>query len=481
MNMDKDTSQLDNRRYLLIVVSVAFSAFMSGLNNYIVTVSLPTIANYFNTGTGEISRVVLAYLLTLTSSLLLFGQLGDRIGLKKIFITGYTVFTAGSLLCGLSSGINMLVGFRLLQGLGAAMLSSSGFAIIAKYLPPDRTGRSYGIVSASVALGITTGAPLGGIITGYLTWQWIFFVNVPIGAAAVIIAGKCIPGDPAREDLRGKEKKSFDLPGAALSFFGLATLLYSINVGKTAGWASPTIIISFALAIGLLAFFAVREATCACPLLDFGIFRNRTLSFALLATSMVFMWVAANTFLLPFYLEIIKHQSIQQTSMVLFLYALVHVIFSPQVGRLADRVRPGKLCAIGLASACSSSFFFSYALRLDGMAYVLVFAVWIAASYVFFFAPNSKQIMRLAPSGSHGSASGILNTTSFLSMTFGVAIFENIFSRGFHDFLPTGVSLFRAGIPVPLLIKGFSTAYAFGGVACLAAFCFSLAGQDRGS
>jgi EmrB/QacA subfamily drug resistance transporter len=477
--MNRDKLEPDKRRHLLIVISVAFSSFMSGLNNYIVNVSLPTISNYFNAGTGEISRVILAYLLTLTSSLLLFGQLGDRIGLKRVFITGYTVFTAGSLLCGLSAGINTLVGFRLLQGLGAAMLSSSGFAIIAKYLPPDQTGRSYGIVSASVALGITAGAPLGGLITGYLAWQWIFFVNVPIGMAAIITAAQCIPGDQFRKGSHEEGKKSFDVPGAVLSFFGLATLLYGINTGKAMGWTSPPIVISFTLAIVLLTLFVVRELRCKSPLLDFTLFRNRTLVFALLATSMVFMWVAGNTFLLPFYLEIVKHLTIQQTSMVLFLYAVVHVIFSPRVGRLADRVRPGKLCAVGLASASLSTFFFSYTLRLNSMAYVLVFAVWIASSYVFFFAPNSKQIMRLAPRGRQGSASGVMNTTAFLSMIFGVALFEKIFSHGFSNILPKGVSLLRAGIPAPLLIQGFSTAYFFGGFVCLLAFAFSLAGRDR--
>jgi EmrB/QacA subfamily drug resistance transporter len=477
MNMDE--SQSDKRRHLLIVISVAFSAFMSGLNNYIVNVSLPTISNYFSTGTGEISRVILAYLLTLTSSLLLFGQLGDRIGLKRVFITGYTVFTLGSLLCGLSAGINMLVGFRLLQGLGAAMLSSSGFAIIAKYLPPDQTGRSYGMVSASVALGITTGAPLGGLITGYLAWQWIFFVNVPIGIIAIITASRYIPGEPAGKNSYKETKKSFDVPGAVLSFFGLVTLLYGINMGKAMGWTSPSILVSFASAVILLALFVARELTCVSPLLDFNLFKNRTLTFALLATSMVFMFVAGNTFLLPFYLEIVKHLTIQQTSMVLFLYALVHVIFSPRVGRLADRVRPGKLCAVGLASASLSTFFFSYALRLNSIAHVLVFAVWIASSYVFFFAPNSKQIMHLAPAGQHGSASGVMNTTAFLSMIFGVALFEKVFSHGFSDMLPKGVSLSRAGIPTPLLVQGFSNAYVFGGFVCLLAFFFSLASKDH--
>ena len=335
------------------------------------------------------------------------------------------------------------------------------------------------MVSASVALGITAGAPLGGLITGYLAWQWIFFVNVPIGIAAIITAVQCIPGDPARKGLREEERKSFDVPGAVLSFFGLATLLYGINMGKSLGWTSPSILISFVLAIVLLTLFVARELTCTSPLLDFSLFKDRTLRFALLATSMVFMFVAGNTFLLPFYLEIIKHLTIQQTSMVLFLYALVHVIFSPHVGRLADRVRPGKLCAIGLASASLSTFFFSYALRLQSIAHVLIFAVWIAFSYVFFFAPNSKQIMHLAPAGSHGSASGVMNTTAFLSMIFGVALFEKVFSHGFADILPRGVSLLRAGIPTPLLVQGFSNAYIFGGFVCLLAFSFSLAGIDR--
>jgi predicted MFS family arabinose efflux permease len=250
-------------------------------------------------------------------------------------------------------------------------------------------------------------------------------------------------------------------------------------MGKSMGWTSPSILVSFALAIVLLTLFVMREITCTSPLLDFSLFKDRTLRFALLATSMVFMFVAGNTFLLPFYLEIIKHLTIQQTSMVLFLYALVHVIFSPHVGRLADRVRPGKLCAIGLASASVSTFFFSYALRLQSIAHVLIFAVWIAFSYVFFFAPNSKQIMHLAPAGRHGSASGVMNTTAFLSMIFGVALFEKVFSHGFSDILPRGVSLLRAGIPTPLLVQGFSNAYIFGGFVCLLAFFFSLAGRDR--
>lgn len=476
--MNKDEPVLDRKQQLIIVISVAMSSFMAGLNNYIVNVSLPTISNYFNASIAEVSRVVLSYLLIITSSLLLFGRLGDKLGLKRIFIIGYTVFTAGSFLCGLSGSINMLVGFRLLQGIGSAMLTASGFAIISKYLPADRIGHAFGIMSTSVALGIIAGAPLGGLITGYLSWHWIFFVNVPIGITAIITGNRCIPGETAMKPSLEEKNKGFDIPGAILSFFGLAALLYGINTGKTMGWTSPSILIFFASSIVLLTLFVARELKCSSPLLDFRLFKNSTFTCALLTAFMAFMLVSGNTFLLPFYLEIIKQLSIQQTSMVLLAYAVIHAFLSPYAGRLSDRLSPHKLCAVGMASASLSTFVFAYTLRLNGLVFVFVFLIWVALSYVLFFAPNSKQVMRLAIPGEHGTASGLLNTIGFLGMIFGVAIFETVFSHAFSEVLPKGVSIARAGIPPLLLLRGFSNAYIFGGIVCFLAFLFSLAGRD---
>jgi EmrB/QacA subfamily drug resistance transporter len=475
--MKRDDFVTDKRRQFLLIISVAFSSFLAGLNNYIVNVSLPTIADYFNTGTSEVSRVVLAYLLIITSSLLLFGRLGDRIGLKKVFVTGYFVFTAGSLLCGLAQGINMLIGFRLVQGIGSAMLLSSGYAIIARFLPPDRMGRAFGITGTSVALGIATGAPLGGFITGYLSWHWIFLANVPIGIVAIIAAGRCIP-ETGGKSVPERKGENFDIPGAVLSFLGLALFLYGLNTGKMIGWTSPSILVSFALAITLLSVFVARERKCTSPLLDFRLFKNLTLTYALLSTFMAFMLLAANAFLLPFYLQTIKHLNAQQTGMVLLLYSLVHVLVTPYAGRLSDRMSPYKLCAVGMVSGSASAFFFSYTLGINGLGLVFVFLLWFAVSYAFFLAPNINRVMSLASSGGHGSASGLLTTTANLSMIFGVAIFETVFSQGFSGMLPRGVSIFHADIPAQLLVRGFSHAYILGGVVCLLSFLFSLAGKE---
>ncbi|MCX8023463.1 MAG: DHA2 family efflux MFS transporter permease subunit [Syntrophorhabdaceae bacterium] len=464
------------KRYYLLVISVAISSFMAGLNNYIVNVSLPSISNYFNVSTAVASRIVLAYLITLTSSLLFFGRLGDRMGQKRILILGYSIFTACSLFCGLSTSMGILVFFRLIQGLGGAMLSSSSFAIIAKHIPYNMTGRSYGIMSSSVALGITLGAPLGGFISGYFSWPWIFFINVPVGVMAIILASIIVPNDSpftVPTDMDGKGK-GFDPLGAFLSFIGLATLIYGINTGRTAGWLSPSIVGAFALSSIMLSLFVLHEFKYVKPLLDFNLFKNIRFTLAILRTFMAFMIIAGNTFLLPFYLEVVKKMSPPRVSIVLLVYASIHVIFSPYIGKLSDRIAPRKLCLIGMASASLSALFFSFTLGLKGIIPPYIFVVWLSLSYIFFFAPNNKQIMHTAEQGKQGEAAGLMNTTAFLSMAFGVAFFEIAFSSSLPYVPSVDLSLSKAGIPEHILIKGFSNAYLLGSLLCFFAFLCSL-------
>jgi EmrB/QacA subfamily drug resistance transporter len=459
-----------SREHLLIVISVAFSSFMAGLNYYVVTISLPTIADQFNTGTGEVSAVILAYMLVGTGSLFVFGRLGDRIGLKKVFVAGYVFFTAGCLLCGLSNSIGMLVAFRLIQGIGGGMLMATGYAVIARFLPADSTGRAYGITLTSFAVGIATGAPVGGFITGYLSWHWIFFVNVPVGITAIVVAVRFVPG---RRDSREKEHKTFDIPGALLSFFGLGALLYGCNTGKTIGWTSRPIVISLSLAFVLLGLFVVRERKCESPLLDFTLLKKRSLAYALLASVMAFTLLGGNTFLLPFYLQMIRHLSVQQAGLMLLIYSLVQIVVTPHAGRLSDRISPRILCSAGLASAFFCVLFFSSSLKFNSLVPSLILLIWLPLSYAFFIAPNTNRVMRLASLNRQGTASGLLSTTTNLGMMLGVVIFDTVFSQGFARTLPKGGSLLRAAIPMEVLLRGFSHAYAVGAMICLIACVLS--------
>ncbi len=418
------------KRYTWIVISVAFASFMARLNNYTVNISLPTIAQFFGVSTGEVSRVVMAYLLIITSTLLLFGRLGDRIGLKKLFVAGHMIFVIGSLLCGMSQSIHALVGFRCLQGVGGAMLLATGFAIISKFIPADLLGWAFGITSTSSALGIATGAPVGGLITGYLSWHWVFFVNIPVGIAAIFTAVRMIPDDSPVKALEAQKRHQelFDIPGAIFSFVGLVALLYAMNMGKRLGWASPVILLSGAVAVVFLTVFIIWEKRCPAPLLKLSFFRNPAFTFALLATLTAFMFITGNAFLLPFYLQIIKRLSVVQTGLVLLIYSLIYVFLSSPAGRLADRVNPTSLCTIAMISAAICTFTFSWTLPWQGLAPVIGFLVWLSLSYVIFFSPNNTQVMRLAPPGSQGIASGLFNTVSNLGMVFGVGAFEVIYS-----------------------------------------------------
>ncbi len=465
----------------LIVLSVAFASFMVRLNNYTVNVSLPSIAEHFNIGTGQVSRIVMSYLLIITSTLLLFGKLGDRIGLKKVFLCGYAIFVVGSLLSGISQGIHVLIGSRVIQGIGGSMLLATSFAIISRFLPPERTGWAFGITSTASSLGVATGAPLGGVITGCLSWHWIFFINVPVGLVALWVAAKNIPEDPGQNRASGKEGEGekFDLAGALLSFFGLATLLYGFNGGKEMGWGSPVITCSFIVSFVLLSLLILRESRIESPLLDLSLFKNITFTFALGGTFMSYLLISGNAFILPFYLRTIKGLNPQEIGLVLLVYSSIYVAMSSRAGKLADKTNPALLCSIAMLSASLNTFIFSYTLQLKGLASVLVFLVWMAFSFVFFFSPNNKQVMGCAPQSRHGVASGMFNTTTNLSMVFGVALFEVIFSQ----FSGNASAKMSGAASSPgqqmALLKGFQAVYVCGGIVCVAALVFSFLVKTR--
>lgn len=424
----------EKKRIRWIVFSVAFAVFMVRLDGYIVNISLPTLARYFQVGTSEASWVVLSYLLVVTGSTLIFGKLADRIGLKKIFVWGYGFFALGSLLCGLSPTIYLLDAARCLQGVGGAMMITSGMASIPHYLPKYIAGWAFGICSLANSLGIMVGAPLGGVITGFLSWRWIFLINVPVGLLAIVIAKRSLPADQTRPPLA--EGRSFDVSGSVLSFIGLAALVFALSRGDDEGWQSGLILTSFAVAGASLLAFYLRERTVDDPILDLKIFRNRDFSFAVLTTLVALMLLSGGNFLIPFYLELIKGLRPEHVGAVVMIYSVVYMPIGPFAGRLSDRINPRRLCTIAMLLAFISCLVFALTLPRPGMFPVILYLVLLAVSYALFFPANNHLVMSLAPEGSQGTASAIYTNTMNVGMVLGVCLFEGAFSHA----LPTGQS-----------------------------------------
>ncbi len=453
--------------YRWMVITVTFAAFMSKLDSYIVNISLPTIAGRFNVTTGEVSWIVLIYLLVSTSTLLLFGKLGDRFGLRKVFFLGYLFFTLGSLLCGLSPSIEILIASRFIQGTGCAMLIAIGYAIISKFMPREITGWAFGIASTGAALGIAIGAPVGGIITGFLSWRWVFLINVPFGIFAMYAVRKYIPDEDGSTPDKMK-KAGFDIIGAFLSFAGLALLIYGLSMGHDFGWASLRITGSFTASFLFLAAFFVREVCCDDPLLDFGLFKNFHFNAAVASTLFAYMLLSGTSFLMPFYLELGKGLPTVYVGFVIMIYSVIYMAAGPFAGRISDKVRPSVLCAFAMLSAALCSFVFAFTLDAPGLVPVIVFLAWIALSFGFFISPNNNQVMRLAPVDKQGTASGVFNTINTLGLALGVCFFEMIMSRT----LPLDGK--AAGVFRTASFAGFKNAYIFGGCVCLVALFFSL-------
>lgn len=462
-----ETILTDPRRQRWLLATVALGGFIINLDSCIVNVSLPTIARYFGVGTSAASAVTLAYLLALTSTLLIFGKLGDTVGLKRIFLGGYFFFTLGSFLCGLSPTLPLLVASRCVQGLGGAMMFAIGPTLVPRYLPENIRGWAFGVVVTSSALGLTLGAPLGGFITDSLSWKWIFLVNVPVGAGALWLTSRVLPDD-AGKTARPAAGAGFDVAGSVLCLLFIVALVFGLNQGEEMGWGSPVILACFAGSLLSFILLILWERGIQNPLLDLKIFRHRDIAFAGWTTLFGFMAMTGANFLIPFYLVGVKGLTPGQTGMVLLVYSLAYAVLSPVAGRLSDKIRPRVLCSAGMLSAAAACALFASTIERPGFAPTLVFLAWLGISYAMFTPPFNNLIMGLAPSEELGEVSGVFKTITNLSYVLGVGLFEALFSIG----VPSG--LIREGEPPADVILGFHRALVFGAVVCCIALAFTV-------
>jgi EmrB/QacA subfamily drug resistance transporter len=408
--------EIDYSRKWLVMAAVASGIFLSTIDGSIVNLALPTLSRAFNSPFAVVQWVVLAYLLTISTLLLSVGRLGDMLGKKPLYTAGFIIFTIGSMLCGIAPTISWLIFFRVIQGLGAVMLTALGLAILTEAFPSSERGRALGVGGAVVSVGIVVGPVLGGLIIGSLSWRWIFYVNVPVGIAGTLLAMRYVPS------FRPTGGQRFDYLGAISMFVSLFSLLTALTWGQDHGFADRRILLLLANAALFAILFVFIERRAEQPMINLHLFSNNRFSVGLATGFATFVAIAGTTLLLPFYLEDVLGYDTIQTGLLLAVVPFALGITAPISGSLSDRFGTSLITVIGLA-VLSAGYFMLSTLNVGTSAagYILRFLP-IGIGMGIFQSPNNSAIMGSASRRQLGVVSGMLAATRTVGQTTGAAL-----------------------------------------------------------
>lgn len=401
----------------LVLATLAFGTFMATLDSSIVNIALPTLRRELNAG-DSVEWVVLSYLLTTTGTLLIMGKLSDWLGRRPMYITGFIIFVLGSLLCGFSWNISSLVAFRVVQGLGAAMIFAIGPAIISDTFQPQERGQALGLMGAIVAAGSSTGPVVGGLLLGKFGWSSIFFVNVPIGLIAIWRASVVLPRSPKLP------RQPFDLLGAGLFLVGVTTLLTGLDFGPEAeyGWRHPMVLGLLSTGFVLLGLFFYWEGRTPTPMLQLSLFKIRPYTSAIVAAWLGFVAAGGNLFIIPFFLQQLLGFSPQMAGLVLLSGPLTLSIVAPIGGYLSSRVSTRWLASTGLIISALGYFSYSF-LQADWSWHDVVWrSSLISFGFALFQSPNSSSALNAAPVAQRGIASSIIAFMRNMGLVVGIAL-----------------------------------------------------------
>jgi EmrB/QacA subfamily drug resistance transporter len=394
------------------------------LDNTVVNVALPAIKADLGISTAELEWTVAAYALTFASLLLTGGKLGDLLGRRLIFTIGLAVFTLSSLACGLSSSAPQLISARAVQGVGAALMMPATLSIISATFPARERGMAIGIWAGVSAMALAIGPLLGGIITEHISWNWIFFVNVPIGVLAVVAAIFVVP-----ESKDTSHEQRLDLPGLATSAIGLFALVYALIEANSYGWTSPRILTLFAVAVLALVAFVLLELHQRLPMLDLSLFKNGTFAGANLVAILVTLAMFGIFVFFPIYMQTFRGWSPIQAGAALLPWTLMVVIFAPIAGKLSDRVGSRWLMAGGMTVVAVCCLLLSTVTLHSSFWHMLPAFILGGFGMSFVMTPMSAAAMGAAPVDKAGVASGVLNTFRQVGVALGIGIMGAIITN----------------------------------------------------
>ncbi len=396
----------------------SIGSLMSALDSTIVLLALLPIAQDIKSDYVTIVWVVIAYLLVNTALVLSLGRFADMYGRKKMYNVGFVIFTIGSVISGLSTNGVMLIGFRAVQGVGAALLTANSFAILSEAFPARERGKAFGAGAIVWGTGSILGIILGGVIISYTTWRWVFLINLPVGVFGTVWAYLAL-----KELNPTVKKESFDIP-AALSFTGgLIVFLVGITWGLLNSWSNPVTYISFALTPILFLFFIIFELRYSkSPIMNLTLFKNRIFAFSIMAALLQSLALFSVNFLLIFYLEGIGGFPVLTASYLVVPTALATGIVGPFAGRLSDRIGARTVASAGLAVQAAAILLLSQLNTSTPLLNIALIETLYGAGGGLFWPANTSTIMSSSPMGNYGVVSGIMNTFRNTGMVLSFAI-----------------------------------------------------------
>lgn len=460
----------DPRRQKLLLGAVALGVVMDGVDGAIVNVALPTMAAYFATDTGTIAWVIITYLLMMAGLMLVFGKFAERGLAKKIFLLGFAIFTLASLACGLAPTLNVLLAARLAQGAGAAMIAAVAPLLFVRHLPPGMLAMALGVLATTSSIGFAVGPAIGGFLTQYFSWHWIFLINLPIGFAGILFAARVIPEDEPEEC-----PTPFDYPGAVLLFIAMALVTFVLEEGLKRGISDPLITGCIALGIFSLALFVLRELTVSGPLINIRIFLSGAFSAVLVAYMLMNVVFMGIIYLLPFYLTTMMGYDPAATGLCLLVPPAAIALLSIPFGKWSDRSGRRAFAVVATGVMIVYSVLFAFLIPESGVLPLLSGLVLIGISVGIFSGPAASRVIESAPEGEQGTGSSLMVTTIYFGAVLGTAIYATIFT----------ITTMQSGMIVPFadldgaaFLSGFHLTVAAGIVLAVIALVLSAVVPD---
>ena len=414
----------DANRKWLTLAAVAFGLFMIMLDNTVVNVALPSIQRDLRVGLSELEWIVTGYALTFAALMLIGGKLADLLGRRLVFVAGLAIFTASSLACGLAESGDVLIGARIAQGVGAALMNPATLSIIAATFPPHQRGMAIGIWAGVSALALAIGPMVGGLITQHIDWSWIFFVNVPVGILG--IAASFLFIDESRDE---SEEQRLDLPGLATSAVGLFALTYALIEANTYGWTSARIVGAFAVAAVALAVFVQLERKQRLPMLDLTLFRSGTFAGANIVVLLVALAMFGVFFFVSLYMQNILGYSAVQAGAAFLPMTLLIILIAPIAGRTSDRIGSRWLLVAGMSLVGVHLVLFSR-LGVDAGFWNLLPALLVGGvGMSLTMTPSAAAAVRSVPVDKSGVGSAVLNAARQVGGSIGIALMGAIMAH----------------------------------------------------